>query len=79
MWWLPLKYLLYFGSLHEVKKITINFLQNMHYFSAVCSNNLSLTFRYYKDFYPFKRQAHKMIKHTQPLRWQIADKWFDWV
>ena len=30
--------------------------------------------------YPFKRQSHKMVKHTQTIRWQIADELFerDW-
>ena len=26
---------------------------------------------------PFKRQNHKMVKHTQTIRWQFADELFD--
>ena len=28
---------------------------------------------------PFKRQFHKMVKHTQTNRWQIADELFERV
>ena len=28
---------------------------------------------------PFKRQFHKMVKHTQTIRRQIADELFEWV
>ena len=28
---------------------------------------------------PFKRQSHKMIKHTQTIRRQIADELFECV
>ena len=28
---------------------------------------------------PFKRQAYKMVKHTQTIRWQFADKLFQYV
>ena len=28
---------------------------------------------------PFKRQSHKMVKHTQTIRRQIADKLFECV
>ena len=28
-------------------------------------------------FNHFKRQAHKMVKHTQKNRWQIADELFE--
>ena len=27
----------------------------------------------------FKRQYHKMVKHTQTIRWQIADELFECV
>ena len=26
------------------------------------------------DLQPFRRQPHKIVKHTQPIRWQLADK-----
>ena len=29
--------------------------------------------------YPFKRQFHKMVEHTQPIRRQIADELFEFV
>ena len=28
---------------------------------------------------PFKRQPHKMVKHTQAIRWQFADDLFECV
>ena len=28
---------------------------------------------------PFKRQTRKMVKHTQAIRWQIADELFECV
>ena len=28
---------------------------------------------------PFKRQSHKMVKHTQTIRRQIADEFFECV
>ena len=31
------------------------------------------------DLNPFKRQPHKMVKHTQTIRQQIADKLFECV
>ena len=31
------------------------------------------------QLYPFKRQSHKMAKHTQIIRRQIADELFDCV
>ena len=35
----------------------------------------------FKDekLYPFKRQPHKMFKHTQKIRRQIADELFECV
>ena len=30
-------------------------------------------------FYPFKHQYHKMVKHTQTIRRQFADEFFDCV
>ena len=32
-----------------------------------------------QNFKPFKRQYHKMVKHTQAIRRQIADKLFECV
>ena len=32
-----------------------------------------------KASYPFKRQSHKMVKHTQTIRRQIADELFECV
>ena len=29
------------------------------------------------SFYPFKRQSHKMVKHTQAIRRQFADELFE--
>ena len=29
--------------------------------------------------YPFKRQSHKMVRHTQTIRRQIADELFECV
>ena len=29
--------------------------------------------------YPFKRQSHKMVKHTQTIRRQFADELFECV
>ena len=26
---------------------------------------------------PFKRQLHRMVEHTQIIRWQFADELFD--
>ena len=31
------------------------------------------------QIYPFKRQLHKMVKHTETIRWQIADELFECV
>ena len=31
------------------------------------------------DCYPFKRQFHKMVKHTQTIRPQIANELFECV
>ena len=31
------------------------------------------------QLYPFKRQSHKMAKHTQTIRRQIANELFDCV
>ena len=28
---------------------------------------------------PFKRQYHRMVKHTQTIRWRIADELFECV
>ena len=28
---------------------------------------------------PIKRQFHKMVKHSQTIRWQIADELFECV
>ena len=37
-------------------------------------------FRGFKiDFYPFKHQSHKMVKHTQTIRRQFADELFECV
>ena len=30
-------------------------------------------------YYPFERQFHKMVKHTQTIRRQIADELFECV
>ena len=32
-----------------------------------------------QETYPFKRQSHKMVKHTQTIRRRIADELFDCV
>ena len=35
---------------------------------------------FFKDWsWPFKRQTHKMVKHTQTIRLQFADKLFEYV
>ena len=31
------------------------------------------------ETWPFKRQCHKMVKHTQTIRRQIADELFEYV
>ena len=43
-------------------------------FFGIC-NTAVLTF----VFYPFKRQPHKMVKHTQTIRRLFADKLFECV
>ena len=32
-----------------------------------------------KNCYPFKRQFHKMVKHTQTILWQFPDELFECV
>ena len=32
-----------------------------------------------KRAYPFKRQSHKIVKHAQTIRWQLADELFECV
>ena len=40
----------------------------------------SVKIKEWKQFnYAFKRQYHKMVKHTQTIRRQIADELFEWV
>ena len=29
--------------------------------------------------YPFNRKSHKMVKHTQTIRWQFGDELFEYV
>ena len=41
-------------------------------------DQLKVLRRISNDKYPFKRQSHKMIKHTQTIRRQFADELF-WV
>ena len=37
------------------------------------------TFMFFLKYYPFKRQNHKMVKHTQTIHRQIADELFECV
>ena len=59
-------------TLHSSKcYITKWFLQRSDFLS-----NFSVTSILY---WPFKRQSHKMVKHTQTISRQIADEFFEWV
>ena len=44
-----------------------------------CKVNLSLHCNPIVDVYLFKRQSHKMVKHTQTIRRQFADELFECV
>ena len=62
-----------------------------HYFDDFVNNALQVTITFLiKDpideyelisivWYPFKRQPHKMVKHTQTIRRQAADELFERV
>ena len=46
---------------------------------VVLVDALGVVITYFELFYPFKCQPHKMVKHTQTIRRQFADKLFECV
>ena len=60
-----------FGQLARV-------VANTRSFSKDFAQSLVVNFTQVSScFNRFRRQAHKMIKHTQKNRWQIADEFFE--
>ena len=45
--------------------------------SVVPSMPITVTLKTTGRYQLFKRQYQKMVKHTQTIRRQIADEWFD--
>ena len=52
-----------------IKKTNSNYFKNQILFFLQVNSSV----------YPFKPQYHKMVKHTQTIRWQIANELFERV